>query len=126
MQILDIWIISDIFWAISDTKSQIWGSCSWPIFSSSNYRHVGCPEQCHVTLGLSATFSNARSPLRGSKRPKSQFYGHFWPKIPILGTSFSAIFFSSKYRHVGCPERCHVMSGPYATFSNPRNPLRGS
>ena len=62
-------------------------------FFSSKYRHVGCPEQCHVMPGLSATFSNARDPLRGSKRPKSHFYGHYRPKIPIFGTSFSANFF---------------------------------
>ena len=42
----------------------------------------------------SATFSNARDPLRGSKRPKSQFYGHYGPHISIFGTLFSANLFS--------------------------------
>ena len=96
-------------------------------FFSSKYRHVGCPERCHVMPGLSATFSNGRDPLRGSKRRKSHFYGHYGPQIPIFGTSFSAnFFFSSKYGHVGCPERCHVIPGLSATFSNTRDPLRGS
>ena len=63
-------------------------------FFSSKYRHVGCPERCHVMPGLSATFSNGRDPLRGSKRQKSRFYGHYGPQIPIFGTSFSANFFS--------------------------------
>jgi len=65
-------------------------------FFSSKYRHVGCPERCHVMPGLSATFSNGRDPLRGSKRQKSRFYGHYGPQIPIFGTSFSANFFLFK------------------------------
>ena len=94
-------------------------------FFSSKYRHVGCPERCHVMPGLSATFSNGRDPLRGSKRRKSHFYGHYGPQIPIFGTSFSAnFFFSSKYGHVGCPERCHVIPGLSATFSNAREPTQ--
>ena len=40
------------------------------------------------------------------------FLGHSGPQIPNLGVPFLANFFSSKYRHVGCPERCHVMPGP--------------
>ena len=63
-------------------------------FFSSKYRYVGCPERCHVMPGLSAFFSNARDPLRGSKRPKSQFYGHYGAHIPFFGTSFSANLFS--------------------------------
>ena len=111
----------------SGPKIQNLGVPFWANFFSSKYRHVGCPEQCHVMPGLSATFSNARDPLRGSKRPKSHFYGHYGPKIPIFGTLFSAnFFFSSKYGHVGCPEQCHVMPGLSATFSNARDPLRGS
>ena len=55
-------------------------------FFSSKYRLVGCPERRHVMPGLYATFSNVRDPLRGSKRPKSQFYGRLRPQIPILGT----------------------------------------
>ena len=94
-------------------------------FFSSKYRHVGCPERCHVMPGLSATFSNGRDPLRGSKRQKSRFYGHYGPQIPIFGTSFSAnFFFSSKYGHVGCPERCHVIPGLSATLSNAREPTQ--
>ena len=54
------------------------------------------------------------------------FLGHSGPQIPNLGVPFLANFFSSKYRHVGCPERCHVMPGLSATFSNGRDPLRGS
>ena len=77
----------------SGPKIQNLGVPFWANFFSSKYRHVGCPEQCHVMPGLSATFSNARDPLRGSKRPKSHFYGHYRPKIPIFGTSFSANFF---------------------------------
>ena len=147
-------------------------------FFSSKYRHVGCPERCHVMPGLSATFSNGRDPLRGSKRQKSRFYGHYGPQIPIFGTSFSANFFSLQnmgmwgvqsdamrypvflqpfqtqgnplrgskrpknqfYGHFGpkipifrlfwaaewVPWVCHVMFGPYATFSNPRDPISGS
>ena len=94
-------------------------------FFSSKYGHVGCPERCHVIPGLSATFSNGRDPLRGSKRQKSRFYGHYGPQIPIFGTSFSAnFFFSSKYGHVGCPERCHVIPGLSATLSNAREPTQ--
>ena len=94
-------------------------------FFPLKYRHVGCPERCHVMPGLSATFSNGRDPLRGSKRRKSHFYGHYGPQIPIFGTSFSAnFFFSSKYGHVGCPERCHVIPGLSATFSNAREPTQ--
>ena len=147
-------------------------------FFPSKYRHVGCPERCHVMPGLSATFSNGRDPLRGSKRQKSRFYGHYGPQIPIFGTSFSANFFSLQnmgmwgvqsdamwylvflqpfqtqgnplrgskrpknqfYGHFGpkipifrlfwaaewVPWVCHVMFGPYATFSNPRDPISGS
>ena len=140
--------------------------------------HSSCPERCHVMPGLSATFSNGRDPLRGSKRRKSHFYGHYGPQIPIFGTSFLANFFSLQnmgmwgvqsdamwypvflqpfqtqgnplrgskrpknqfYGHFGpkipifwlfwaaewVPWVCHVMFGPYATFSNPRDPISGS
>ena len=74
--------------------------------------------------GLSSNFSKAGDPLRGSKRPKSQFYGHYGPKSQYLVPHFRPIFFSSKYGQVGCPERCHVMPGPYATFSNARQPTK--
>ena len=94
-------------------------------FFSLKYKHVGCPERCHAMPGLSATFSNARDPLRGSKQQKSRLYRHYGPQIPIFGTSFSAIFFfSSKYGHVGCPERCHVIPGLSATLSNAREPTQ--
>ena len=52
------------------------------------------------------------------------FLGHSGPQIPNLGVPFLANFFSSKYRHVGCPERCHVIPGLSATFSNAREPTQ--
>ena len=52
------------------------------------------------------------------------FLGHSGPQIPNLGVPFLANFFSSKYRHVGCPERCHVMPGLSATFLNARVPTQ--
>ena len=52
------------------------------------------------------------------------FLGHSGPQIPNLGVPFLANFFSSKYRHVGCPERCHVIPGLTTTFSNAREPTQ--
>ena len=52
------------------------------------------------------------------------FLGHSGPQIPNLGVPFLANFFSSKYRHVGCPERCHVIPGLSATLSNAREPTQ--
>ena len=52
------------------------------------------------------------------------FLGHSGPQIPNLGVPFLANFFSSKYRHVGCPERCHVIPGLSTTFSNAREPTQ--
>ena len=96
-------------------------------FFSSKYRHVGCPERCHVMPGLSAFFSNARDPLRGSKRPKSQFYGHYGPHIPIFGTSFSADLFSLQNMGMWGVQSnamwCLVLMQP---FQMQGNPLRGS
>ena len=93
MQITGIWIIFYHFGPFWNQNPKFGGPVFGQFFSSK-YRHVGCPERCHVMPGLSATFSNARDPLRGSKRPKSQFYGHYGPHIPIFGTSFSANLFS--------------------------------
>ena len=96
-------------------------------FFSLKYKHVGCPERCHAMPGLSATFSNARDPLRGSKRPKSQFYGHYGPHIPIFGTSFSANLFS--LQNIGMwgvqsnAMWCLVLMQPFQTQGNQ---IRGS
>ena len=96
-------------------------------FFSSKCRHVGCPEWCHVMPGLSEFFSNARDPLRGSKRPKSQFYGHYGPHIPIFGTSFSADLFSLQNMGMWGVQSnamwCLVLMQPFQTQGNP---LRGS
>ena len=50
---------------------------------------------------------------------------HFWA---ILGPKFQfrhpilAKFFSSKYRHVGCQERCHVMPCSLCNLFKPKGP----
>ena len=45
---------------------------------------------------------------------------------PFLGLRGSGVNFFSEYGHVGYPERRHVIPGLFVTFSNARDPLRGS
>ena len=79
--------------------------------------------------GLSATISNARDPLRGSKRPKSQFYGHYEPQIPIFGTSFSANFFSLLNMGMWGVQSdvmwCQVLMQPFQTQGTPSEARNG-
>ena len=79
--------------------------------------------------GLFATFSNARDPLRGSKRPKSQFYGHYEPQIPIFGTSFSANFFSLQNMGLWGVQSdvmwCQVLMQPFQTQGTPSEARNG-
>ena len=56
-------------------------------FFSSKYGHVGCPEQCHVIPGLSATLSNAREPTQRLKTAKKSI---LWP-FRTQNPNFSAV-----------------------------------
>ena len=64
-----------------------------------------------------------KGPTQRLKTAKKSILRPLWTPYPNFWYLFFGQFvFSSKYRHVGCPEQCHVMPGPYATFSNAREP----
>ena len=68
-----------------------------------------------------------KGPTQRLKTAKKSFLRPLWTPNPNFWyLIFSQFFFSSKYGHVGCQDRCHVIPGPYATFSNPRSPLSSS
>ena len=66
-----------------------------------------------------------KGPTQRLKTAKKSILRPLWTPYPNFWYLFFGQFvFSSKYRHVGCPEQCHVMPGPYATFSNAREPTQ--
>ena len=107
-----------IFTAIMDPKSQFLVPHFRPIFFSlQNMGMWGVQSDAMWYPVFLQPFQTQGNPLRGSKRPKNQFYGHFGPKIPIF-----RLFWAAEW----VPWVCHVMFGPYATFSNPRDRISGS
>ena len=121
------------------------GKITWP---HVNYRHLdhfrpflaiptpnpkfGGPVLAIFYIGMWGVLSDAmwwsfcnlfkrKGPTQRLKTAKRSILRPFWTPNPN-----SAIFFSSKCRHVGCPERCHVMTGHCTTFSNSREPFSSS
>ena len=106
------------FTAIMDPKSQFLVPHFRPIFFSlQNMGMWGVQSDAMWYPVFLQPFQTQGNPLRGSKRPKNQFYGHFGPKIPIF-----RLFWAAEW----VPWVCHVMFGPYATFSNPTDSISGS
>ena len=60
--------------------------------------------------GLCATFLYAGDPLRGSKRPKNQFYDHFRPWVPIFW-----LFWATLSGSPGFAMWCLVLTQPFQT-----------
>ena len=66
-----------------------------------------------------------KGPTQRLKTAKKSFLRPLWTPNPNFWyLIFCQVFFSSKHRRVGCPERCHVMSGLYAIFSNGGEPAQ--
>ena len=66
-----------------------------------------------------------KGPTQRLKTAKKSFLRPLWTPNPNFWyLIFSQFFFSSKYGHVGCPERCHVIPGLSTTFSNAREPTQ--
>ena len=66
-----------------------------------------------------------KGPTQRLKTAKKLFLRPLWTPNPNFWyLIFGQFFFSSKYGHVGCPERCHVIPGLSATFSNAREPTQ--
>ena len=64
-----------------------------------------------------------KGPTQRLKTAKKSFLRPLWTPNPNFWYFiFGQFFFSSKYGHVGCPERCHVIPGLSATFSNAKEP----
>ena len=107
-----------VFTAIMDPKSQFLVPHFQPIFFSlQNMGMWGVQSDAMWYPVFLQPFQTQGNPLRGSKRPKNQFYGHFGPKNPIF-----RLFWAAEW----VPWVCHVMFGPYAIFSNSRDPISGS
>ena len=66
-----------------------------------------------------------KGPTQRLKTAKKSFLRPLWTPNPNFWyLIFGQFFFSSKYGHVGCPERCHVIPGLSATLSNAREPTQ--
>ena len=105
-------------------KSKFWGTRFWPIFFFKI-------EACGVSRAMpcdARSFCNLfkrKGPTQRLKTAKKSILRPLWTPYPNFWyLIFGQFVFSSKYGHVGRPEQCHVMPGPYATFSNAREPTQ--
>ena len=124
MQIIGIWIVFDHFWAIPDPKSQIWGSSFWPIFFLQNIGMWGVQSDAMWCPVFLRPFQTEGTHSEAQNGEKVIFTAIMDPKSQFLVPHFRPIVFSSKYGHVGCLERCHVIPGLSATLSNAREPTQ--